>query len=76
MKLKEFNFNSIVRPWRLTNLAIRMGDGKWYEELTIEETLKSIPLSFADATIKTTRWYFDTFVIELEELPKEIGREV
>lgn len=67
MKLKEFNFNSIVRRGNLTNLAIRMGDGKWYEELTIEQTLKSIPLSFANATIKTTRWYFDTFIIELEK---------
>lgn len=28
-----------------------------------------IPLSFADAEIKNTRWFFDTFVIELEEMP-------
>lgn len=70
MKLREFNFNSLKNPFRLTNLAVRMETGPgeytpWYEGLTIGETLKMIPLSFADAEIKETRWFFDTFVIEL-----------
>lgn len=66
MKLREFNFNSIKRPWRPTTLAVRMEGGQWYEGQTIGETLKMLPLSFADAEIKETRWYFDTFVIELK----------
>jgi len=39
--------------------------GPWYEEPTIGETLKTLPAEFADAEIKETRWFFDTFVIEL-----------
>lgn len=33
--------------------------------LFIGETLKSLPAEFADAEIKETRWFFNTFVIEL-----------
>lgn len=66
MKLKEFNFNSLKRIFP-TNLAIRLNCGEWYEGETIGETLKMLPLHFAEAEIKETRWYFDTFVIELEE---------
>ncbi len=70
MKLREFNFNSLKRPFKLTNLAVRMETspgqyGPWYEEPTIGETLKALPAEFADAEIKETRWFFDTFVIEL-----------
>lgn len=65
MKLREFNFNSIKR-FGLVNLAVRLDGGKWYEECSIGETLKALPLHFADATIKETRWFFNTFVIELE----------
>lgn len=71
MKLREFNFNSLKRPFTPTNLAVRMettsGEfGPWYEGLTIGETLRKLPLIFADAEIKTTRWHFNTFVIELK----------
>lgn len=72
MKLREFNFNSLKRPGKLTNLSVRMGDGPWYEEPSIGETLKVLPREFADAEIKKTRWFFDTFVIELEDNKKEI----
>lgn len=65
MKLKEFNFNSLKNPMILTTLAIRMGDGAWYEGMTIGETLKSLPKYFAEAEIKETRWFFNTFIIEL-----------
>lgn len=70
MKLREFNFNSLKHPFTPTNLAVRMETGPgeygpWYEGLTIGETLKALPLSFADAEIKATKWYFNTFVIEL-----------
>ena len=74
MKLREFHFNDLKKPERLTNLAIRQQNkdgsfGKWFEGRSIGETLKMIPLSFADAEIKNTRWFFDTFVIELETMP-------
>lgn len=74
MKLREFHFNDIKRPGRLTNLAIRQQNkdgsfGKWFEGCSIGETLNMIPLSFAEAEIKETRWFFDTFVIELEARP-------
>lgn len=68
MKLREFNFNSLKRPGRLTGLSVRMGDGQWYEGCGIGDTLRLLPPHFADATIKRTRWFFDTFVIELEEI--------
>lgn len=70
MKLREFNFNSIKENhYGLCNLAIRVkGTDKWYEECTIGKTLKSLPIEFADMEIAETRWFFDTFVIELEEL--------
>lgn len=69
MKLREFNFNSIRENHHgLCNLAVRIKDtNKWYEELSIGETLKAIPIEFADMEIVETRWFFDTFVIELEE---------
>ena len=71
MKLREFHFNDIKRPGRLTNLAIRQENrdgscGKWFEGCSIGETLKMIPLRFAVAEIKETRWFLDTFIIELE----------
>lgn len=72
MKLREFNFNSIKRPFGLTGLSIRMETspgqfGPWYQEATIGETLRKLPKEFADAEIKETRWFFDTFVIELKK---------
>lgn len=73
MKLRKFNFNSLKRPFRPTNLSVRMETGPgqygpWYEGLTIGETLKMLPPEFADAEIKATRWFFDTFVIELRPI--------
>jgi hypothetical protein len=71
MKLKEFNFNSLKEERRLPNLCIMeecligRGPAKRYERLTIGETLMAIPIEWAEREIKETRWYFDTFVIEL-----------
>lgn len=70
MKLKEFNFNSIKRI-RPTNLCVMeeqiIGQplSERYEEITIGETLKALPIEWAEREIKETRWFFDTFVIEL-----------
>ena len=67
MKLREFNFNSLKSSLRPVNLAIKIkGSNKWYEGCSIGETLNLIPIEFADMEIKETRWFFDTFVIELE----------
>ena len=73
MKLREFNFNSLKSPFRLTNLCVKeegakMGEPGFYEELTIGETLRALPVDWADREIKDTRWFFDTFVIEVERL--------
>lgn len=71
MKLKEFNFNSIERPFRLTNLCIKeegstaFDKDKCFEEMTIGLTLEATPIEWAEREIKETRWFFDTFVIEL-----------
>ena len=71
MKLKEFNFNYIKRPFRLTNLCIKeegstvFDKDKCFEEMTIGLTLEAIPIEWAEREIKDTRWFFDTFVIEL-----------
>lgn len=71
MKLHEFDFNQLKRPGRPTNLAIHVKqDGKLvreYMKSTIGETLKSLPLELANAEILSTRWFFDTFVIEIAE---------
>jgi hypothetical protein len=71
MKLKDFDFGSITRASPLANLAIRMGEGKFYEESTVGKTLQSLPSYFADAEIKETRWFFSTFVIELEDFAEK-----
>lgn len=65
MKLREFNFNSLKNPFGLTNLCVIDGNHK-YEECSIGDTLRSLPLELAERRIKETRWFFDTFVIELE----------
>lgn len=66
MRLREFDFNRLkfLVP---VGLAIRVDGGEWYECSTIGETLKMIPEHFADLSINETRWYFNTFVIELEK---------
>ena len=87
MRLRDFRFDLLKKSAEVptidekikqilmlekpTHIAIRMGDGPWYEEPTIGETLKAIPEYFAEAEIKDTRWFFDTFVIELEDVQKE-----
>lgn len=87
MRLRDFRFDllktivevpdvhekikQILTLQKPVHIAIRMGDGPWYEEPTIGETLKVIPEHFADAEITDCRWFFDTFVIELEEVNKE-----
>lgn len=45
----------------------RLTGKRRYEESSIGETLRSLPLELADREIKETRWFFNTFVIELEE---------
>ena len=66
MKLREFNFNSIKNEFPIVAISIRENKGKWYTG-TIGEVLRTIPLEFADMEIKETRWFFNEFVIELEE---------
>lgn len=71
MKLKEFDFNSIKRIGP-TNLCVMMEPkdihdfSERYEELTIGATLRALPIEWAEREIKETRWFFDTFVIELK----------
>lgn len=71
MKLKEFNFNSIESPFRLTNLCVKeegasiFDKDRHFEEGSIGLTLKALPIEWAEREIKETRWFFDTFVIEL-----------
>ena len=67
MKLREFNFNEIKNPFRLVNLLVKVkGSDKKYEGFSIGDTLKQLPIEFADMEIAETRWFFDTFVIELK----------
>lgn len=66
MKLREFKFNVLKNTLSPANLCVK--DGKRsYEECSIGETLRSLPRELADREIKETRWFFNTFVIELEE---------
>ena len=65
MKLREFNFNSLKNPFMPTALCVKDGD-KSYEGLSIGDTLRMLPIELADREIKETRWFFNTFVIELE----------
>ena len=70
MKLKEFDFNSIIKPFGLTGLVIKeegttfRDKGRHFEGF-IGEVLKAIPIEWAEREIKETRWFFDEFVIEL-----------
>lgn len=71
MKLREFNFNELKYPFTPTTIAVRMETepfryGPWHEDLTIGDTLRMLPPEFSDAEIKNTRWYFNIFIIELE----------
>lgn len=66
MKLREFKFNELKNPLSPVNLCVKDGKRR-YEESSIGETLRSLPLELADREIKKMRWFFNTFVIELEE---------
>ena len=66
MKLREFNFNSLKNPFARTNLFVMDGRAS-YEGVSIGDTLRMLPLELADRKIKETRWFFNTFVIELEQ---------
>ena len=72
MKLREFNFNSITGFGRLTNLCVKtegatvLDKDRCFEEITIGETLKALPIEWAEREIKNSWWYFDTYVIELK----------
>lgn len=68
MKLKEFNFNSIM----VCGLCIKeedtvVTDKKKCFEGFIGEVLRAIPIEWAEREIKETRYYFDIFVIELKK---------
>lgn len=68
MKLKEFNFNSLKNPFRPVNLLVKVkGSDKKYEGFSIGDTLRQLPIKFADMEIEETRWFFNTFVIELRD---------
>ena len=65
MKLREFKFNVLKNPLAPVTLCVK--DGKHsYEECSIGETLRSLPPELADREIKETRWFFNTYIIELE----------
>lgn len=64
MKLKEFNFNEIKNRYSIVGLCI-FKDGKLIEHGFIWEVLSKIPIEFAELEIKSTRWYFNEFIIEL-----------
>ena len=71
MKLREFNFNSLKNLFALINLCVMDGRVS-YEGVSIGDTLRMLPIELADRKIKETRWFFNTFVIELEQ---EVGIE-
>jgi hypothetical protein len=66
MKLREFKFNELKNPLSPVNLCVK-DEKRIYEECSIGETLRSLPLELADREIKEARWFFNTLVIELEE---------
>ena len=68
MKLREFNFNSIM----LLGLCImEEGTNSTDKDCSytgfIGDVLRAIPIEWADREIKETRTYFDIFVIELKK---------
>ncbi len=65
MKLKEFNFNTIP----VKGLSIFVGD-KEIESGFIGEVLRKIP-HLKDYEIKSTNYFFDMFVIRLNEVSNE-----
>lgn len=67
MKLREFNFNSIMqrRLCVMEKGATVLERGKCFEGF-IGDTLRKLPLDWADREIVDTRVYFDMFVIEVE----------
>ena len=68
MKLREFNFNSIlVRGLCIVEEGAISTDKERSFTGFIGEVLRAIPISWADREIKETRYYFDIFVIELKK---------
>lgn len=68
MKLREFNFNSIMVRGLCIQEEGAIATDK-YRSYTgfIGEVLRAIPIEWADREIKETRTYFDIFVIELRK---------
>ena len=67
MKLREFNFNSIMtRGLCIMEEGAKATDRDRSFEGFIGEVLRAIPIEWADREIKETRYYFDIFVIELK----------
>ena len=68
MKLREFNFNSImVRGLCIMEEGPISTDKDRSYTGFIGEVLRAIPIEWADREIKETRTYFDIFVIELRK---------
>lgn len=68
MKLREFNFNSImVRGLCIQEEGAIATDKERSYTGFIGDVLRAIPIEWADREIKETRTYFDIFVIELRK---------
>lgn len=70
MKLREFNFKSIQNEYPIVGLCVMeersiCEDSKNSYEGFICDVLRALPIEWADREIKETRWFFNTFVIEL-----------
>ena len=66
MKLREFNFNSIMTRGLCIKEdgAVGTDKNRCFEGF-IGDVLRAIPIEWADREIKETRYFFDFFVIEL-----------
>lgn len=67
MKLKEFNFNSIMTPGLcIMEEGASVIDKRKCFEGFIGEVLRAIPIEWAEREIKEVRYFFDQFVIEVK----------
>lgn len=69
MKLKDFDFNSILGAHLciMEDGATVLNKEKCFEELSIGATLRKLPAEWAEREIKETRWFIDQFVIVVEK---------
>lgn len=72
MKLREFNFNQL-KAFFPCNLCVKeegatvFDKDRCFEEITVGETLRKLPVEWAEREIKETRWFFNQFVIVVEK---------